>query len=52
MTTRIQGMTTLQLWVAMCTKGVAAWKHKIMSDEFERRRKRTKDLLGLFKYET
>lgn len=46
-----KAMTSLQLWSAMFTKGVAGWRHKIMSDEFERRRRNFKHQSGLFKYE-
>ena len=35
---RLQFMTPLQIWTAMSQRGLAGWKHKVMSDELERRK--------------
>ena len=49
---RMKRMTSLDLWMSMMKPGVKGWKHKLLSDEFERRRKITKNLLGgVFSYE-
>ena len=42
---RIARMNSHQLWIAMCQKGVAGWKHKILSDELYRRKQ---DLIAPF----
>ena len=49
---RMKGMSCLDIWMTMTAPGIKGWKHKILSDEFERRRKITKNLLGgVFSYE-
>jgi hypothetical protein len=35
---RMSTMTSHQLWIAMTQKGLAGWKHKILSDELHRRK--------------
>jgi hypothetical protein len=35
---RLNHMTPLQIWTAMTQRGIAGWKHKVMSDELERRK--------------
>lgn len=35
---RIQPMSSIELWEAMAQRGLAGWKHKIMSDELQRRK--------------
>jgi hypothetical protein len=35
---RLNRMTPLQIWRAMTQRGIAGWKHKVMSDELERRK--------------
>jgi hypothetical protein len=36
---RLQSMTPFQIWCAMTQRGLAGWKHKVMSDELERRKR-------------
>jgi hypothetical protein len=36
--TRIATMNSHQLWIAMSQRGVAGWKHKLLSDELQRRK--------------
>jgi hypothetical protein len=36
---RLSRMTPLQIWTAMTQRGIAGWKHKVMSDELERRKR-------------
>lgn len=36
---RIQSMTPHQIWDAMSQRGLAGWKHKLMSDELESRKR-------------
>lgn len=35
---RLQTMSPFQIWTAMTQRGLAGWKHKIMSDELEARK--------------
>jgi hypothetical protein len=36
---RLQYMSPLQIWNAMTQRGLAGWKHKLMSDTLERRKR-------------
>lgn len=47
MVARVAKMSSLEIWYAMFTPRIQGWKHKILSDEFERRRSKTRSLLGL-----
>ena len=38
---RIQSMSPRQIWNAMSQRGLLGWKHKIMSDELESRKRKT-----------
>jgi len=49
---RLHRMTPLQIWTAMTQRGIAGWKHKVMSDELERRKQQAfaeTDLLPFIK---
>ena len=47
---RLQSMTPHQIWYAMTQRGLAGWKHKIMSDELERRKQNALVATGLFPF--
>jgi hypothetical protein len=47
---RMKKMSSLDIWNAMFTRGVKGWKHKFLSDEFERRRQLTLGQLGFKNY--
>ena len=47
MIARVAKMSSIDIWRAMFTPRIEGWKHKILSDEFERRRHKILSLLGL-----
>lgn len=47
---RLQSMTPVQIWTAMSQRGLAGWKHKIMSDELENRKREALFTTGLFPF--
>jgi hypothetical protein len=47
---RLQKMTPLQIWEAMSQRGIAGWKHKIMSDELESRKHNVLFRSGFFPF--
>jgi hypothetical protein len=47
---RLQSMTPHQIWNAMTQRGLAGWKHKLMSDELERRKRNALRATGLFPF--
>lgn len=47
---RLQSMTPLQIWRAMCQRGLAGWKHKMMSDELELRKQNALLATGIFPF--
>lgn len=38
MKTRLHSMKSIEIWMSMNQKGLAAWKHKMMSDELHQRK--------------
>lgn len=50
LTSRLQSMTPLQIWKAMTQRGLAGWKHKVMSDELESRKRNALIATGLFPF--
>lgn len=47
---RLHSMTPLQIWNAMSQRGIAGWKHKIMSDTLESRKRNALRATGLFPF--
>lgn len=47
---RLQSMSSVEIWNAMSQRGLAGWKHKLMSDELEARKRNALVSIGLFPF--